>query len=232
MNVKIQRNIQLSLKARKHRKGRSKVPIHSFLDKFFICEDLVKSINRKIPNKKLKQESRKQYVIGLVTAFEVYFKDTLFSLIKKGKIDISKLIEKKEKIFNFLDVKYIIEKDISIQGLIVYSYNLQRLDIIDDVFSKVFGFNFLDELEKYKWYYKEKDKRHYISVGKNFRKNLTKLLDLRHSFVHETNFKYNLKMKELEYLSGELLIIVTLIKFLIDDFLGSPLRKEDYLTVE
>jgi len=219
MVIKMQRAVLFSLKSRKHRKARSKIPYNVFDNKFWLCDDLIKSINKKITNPRLRYESRKQYVIGLVTSFEVYLKDTLAYLIKKNKINLSKLIEKKEKIFNFFDVKQIIEKKISLSELIVYSYSFQNLEIIEEIFSRALGIRSLfQKLGEYKFFYNEEDKRNYYKLPKNFIKDLENLFELRHSFVHEINFKKRMKMNELNYLSGSLLTIVTMLDLYIEEF--------------
>jgi len=218
MGLKIHRSIRLSLESRKHKRGRSRMAFSNFAEQFFICEDLLKAINKKISNKKSRQEARKQHVIGLVTAFEVYLKDKLSHLISKKKIDVLKLIDKKERTFSFLDLEYISKNKLLVGDLIVYKYNFQNLESIEECFSRALELkSFFGALEKYQWNSDDGNKKNRLIVKKDFKKKLLTLLELRHGFVHEINFKANIKMKKLRSLGDNLLVAVFLMNVFIDE---------------
>ena len=118
----MKQDLQIILKARKNIRKRSSVPISFFLDKYFDSCNLLEKINKKIKMKHLNQEARKQHIISLVTALEVYLKETFVSIINKKKIDCLELITKDWK-FDFYDIQFILKHKITINELIASCYN-------------------------------------------------------------------------------------------------------------
>jgi len=129
------KRIEIILENIKARKTRSRVPLFFFIEKIEIADKLLEKIHKKISSKRLLQEARKQYIISIVTASEVYFKDKLVWLIDKKKIDCSKFFDK-EKLYTHSDIKTIIDKKITIGDLIASTFNFQNINGIEKAFSK------------------------------------------------------------------------------------------------
>lgn len=217
----MKKNLQIIIKQRKNRRKRSRVPLTLFLEKYEDSEKLLDKIYQKISSRGLNQEARKQHIISLVTAFEVYIKETFVRLIDKEKLEHSNLIKKEWK-FNFEEVQFIVEKRISPGELIASHYNFQKLENIEEAFSNLLNLKFLSELKKYTFYLDD-EKKDFIKLDENYYVKLQKLLDLRHDFTHDINFKDFIRLNDIRDLSSNLLTFVILTALFIEDYLDKKL---------
>jgi len=213
------------IERRRNLRTRSKIPFNNFIDKWFNIHDLLEAINKKIYSKNLKQESRGQFIVSTVTTLEVFLKDIVIKLINKYGFDYRPLAKKKGKNFDLMEIEYIIKKNITIGEVIAESCNFQNLDKIQETFSLLFGFNFFEELKKYKWWFDKKNKKEgFFQVDPEFYANWNKLIIMRHNLVHDINFKKNLHMREINNLAWGVVGDVHVIASFIDDILNKKIK--------
>lgn len=186
------------LKTKRNRISRSKNPLDTTISKSIDIYKLLKLIQKKIKNRALIQEARKQFVITSVTSIEVLFREYFIQLLNFDSI-ITKFTEQiNKKDFNIEDMEFIIENKISKQELIADNYNFQNPSEINKVFSIALSNNFFKNLEEYKWWFDKKNKKNgFFMLGKFYR-DLEWLIQLRHDFIHDINYKVKVGKKEVE----------------------------------
>jgi len=133
-------------------------------------------------------------------------------------LDCSGLIEGFNRKFNLGEVLLIGKERISKGELISSQFNFQNLRGIEKAFSGLLNKNFIKELRNYKFYF-NKGEGDFVQLEKDFYTKLQKLLDLRHGFVHDINFKDFIGLRSLKSLSENLLVFVNIVEFFIEDFL-------------
>ena len=211
--------LDIIIKRRENRIGKSKQPFDNYLTKWRIASDLLWKINEKIESKELLQESRRQYIISMITALEVFLKDKFIELIDKNKLDY-KNVAKRTKKFTVEEIGIIIEKDMSMGEIIAEYFNFQNLDSIDNAFSDLFNCNFFNELKKYRWYYTGTQNDEYIQIDGDFYPKLKHWIDLRHDFVHDINFQVNITDDNIHRLDSDFIVFVEIINSVIENNLS------------
>jgi len=187
--------IDLILKERQNRKFRSNWPWESYYQKSTRADNLLEEIENKIKSRKCIQEARKQSVTSYITAFEVYFKDTLLELLEM--FGNNKIIEQIKLKFDVQEVERVIKEKVSINEVIASYFNFQDLDQINKAFSLIFDVSFFEEL-KNREFKIPNSKLSPFKIHKNFYKELKSFIDLRHDFVHDINFKKNITKAQLD----------------------------------
>lgn len=211
--------LELILDRRKNIIGKSKDPMDIFLEKWGNALELIDAINKNIKSNKLIQEARRNYVINIVTGFEVFLKDTFVETINNHpELDTKQLVKKKVKKFSLDEVELIIKKNISKGEIIAEYINFQNLSDIETSYSLLFNFNFFEEFKKYKWYYDEEDPNGFMQINDDFYPNIKEIIQLRHNFVHDINFKKKLSMGEINEFHNEIIFFISLFGFFIEDF--------------
>jgi len=199
-----------------NRKSRKRDIASNTITKIFNAGDLLEKIHKRIKNKNLIQEARRQFIITLITSLEVFFKDYFIRLIETEK-RFENFFEYYDKKFSVCDLDYISKKGISSKELISDYYNFQNLDNINKAFSTLLNIDFFKELEEYQWWFDKSDKKEgFFSIGK-FYKELNKIINLRHDFVHDINFKRIINKREITDMYDFFLSFITITEFFIDD---------------
>ena len=217
-------NIKRILERRYSKKTRSKFPIEDFIDKWTNASGLLEKVHKKIHTKNLIQEARGQFIVSMVTALEVFLRDSLISLIDKYKLDYTKLAKKKAESCDLEKIEFIIKNNITIGELIVEYCKFQNLKEIEECFSLLFGFSLFKELKEYKWVYDKKNPKGFIQISSDFYPKLDNLLKLRHSITHDLNFKRIINKRNLDEMEDELVTFVNLLCFLFDDLVNKKLK--------
>ncbi len=228
MKNKTKDKMELILERRKNLKTRSKSPIDSFITKWDNVSTLLKQIHKKISNKNLIQEARGQFIVSIVTALEVFLRDSLISLINKNQLDYTKLAEKKSDNYDLETVEFIIKNKITIAELIADNCSFQNLKRIDECFSLLFGFNLFKEFKDYKWVYDKEDSKGYIQMT-DFYPKIDKLLKLRHDITHDLNFKRTINKRDLDEMEEELVNFTNILAFFFDDLMNKKLKISERL---
>jgi hypothetical protein len=204
-------------------KSRKKNPIVTFLGKVLTAEELLKEIENKIIKKELINEARTQYVIALVTAFEVYFKDLLIYIFDNCKREIvydnCNKIKFDEK-YSFIQLLEFYKNKIEIQEIIRVSKNFQNIDIVFDVFGNLTGMNLSKEIENYTADFH----RLKVTVTKELKNELIQLLKKRHELTHEIDGELNIKKDETDdYFKSMIIFIVVIDKLINKEFISKNL---------
>ncbi len=141
----------------------------------------------------------------LVSVLEYFFGQCFVHFIKYDEDSKSLLIDEKIKI-GVPDVIKILNKENSLEQIIMETYNFQNLDSINKAYKKYISIDVFSVLSKKK------------KVNNRVFRVLTKLqeiLEARHRFVHELDINYNLSKQDyLDYVATvENVIMLTLEEF-------------------
>ncbi len=206
---------------RKNKIGKSDRPFSNFITKWQISVDLLWKTNELIDDKKLIQESRRQYLVSMITAMEVYFKDTFILLIEKYKLDFRN-VAKQTKNFTLEEIEYIINNKCSMGEIIAEYFNFQNLDNINKAFSELLSINFFNKIKHYKKYYTNGD---FIQVYPNFYPLLKEWIELRHNFIHDINFNSKLTEDDMHKLDSHIIVFIDVIESYLDDIIYKRKKK-------
>lgn len=139
---------------------------------------------------KIKSEARRQFVVSLITALEVYLGDIVLELIDTQKVKYSENILKSAgKKFNIIEIDEILKNKITVGELICDQINFQNLDWTLSFLTDLFDEDFAKLLETKKFVYTNKQERKItLSLRKGFKKRLARIFELRHNYVHDISF--------------------------------------------
>jgi hypothetical protein len=204
------------------RKGK---PYITFYDKVFNAENLLNQIEAHIKSSDLLQESRVQFIIALITAFEVYFKDMLIESFDKCKSSIimanCKLIKLDQK-FTFSEIVDFYANNIKVQEILRAMVTFQSLDTIFDYFGKLSQLDISTQIMNYKVPIKD----HSFSLKEDTIRNLTELISLRHTVTHEIDIKLNIdKNKCDDFFYHLILFIFVFDKYYYNEFLDKNAKE-------
>ncbi|SDK25873.1 hypothetical protein SAMN05421823_102277 [Catalinimonas alkaloidigena] len=192
---------------KKYYNKRKPYPINNFIAKVNIAKEVNVIVEKNTNNQKAKIEARKNYVINLVTALEVFIKD---SIKKRGGLfgNDNQRDLLKEKISLYEAHQLFKHKDLKTEEIIAIYYSFQSLESIDYVLSKLMGKSFLKEAgaieiditNTHSNYFKSSS----IQLNKDYpewQKNIAEVFERRHSYVHDLHFNTILGKKRLNYLT-------------------------------
>jgi len=181
-------NIDKILLQRAIRNTRSYSPINNFYKQQNLIENLQLEIEKNIDIPKLIQLGRRQLIISLVSALEVYFKDQLVIAFDSGKFNNSNLANKINKTFYLADIQAIIDNNISVGEIIAGLFTFSGLSSINKVYSLLIDEHFLKLLNKFEFEIAINDK---TSTNKSFEKT-TIINEDKHIYKH-LNDLYSLR---------------------------------------
>ena len=191
---RIQKLIQKVVEARKLMRKRYPLPGDTFFEKNDRAYRLLSLVEESNPDKILKIEARKNFIINCVTAIEVFFKDTVVGLGKLGVLkrdNIDAIVERK---FTFSEVSQLEDKKINLWEVLSILSSFQSLPEINKIMGALLGINdFLKEMEQYKVKIEgpEEDEKIEFILKEEYpewRKYLQEIFNLRHRFVHQISF--------------------------------------------
>ena len=192
------RDLTILLERRASRRGRNKDPLSSFWEKIYRSVLLV-DFAEKSKSRRIKSESRRQFIIALVTSFEVYISDLTAELIEKKKLDIEKLNSLPRRDLSIREVSYIIKNKVTVSELICSAINFQNLDFLSKFLTDIFKVDFINYLRTHKFAYINKaGERVIINLNDNFAGHLKRIFDDRHKFVHDISFTHTPTYKYLD----------------------------------
>ena len=144
--------------------------------------------------RKIRSEARRQSVISLITAFEVYLGDIVVELMDKYGINLHE-DENLKKLFNrskfsIFELHQILKDKITIGELVCWEINFQNMTLAFSFLSSLFGTDFSKLISNNKFAYKNtKGMDVTISLKSTFPARLDKLLKLRHLYIHDVDFR-------------------------------------------
>lgn len=221
------------LESRKSRAARKKIPFDNFLEKYNSVTNLFDEVHKKFRKNELLQECRKQDIIGIMTAFEVYFKDVISYLIQKQKLDVNRLFVKEDQI-RILDLENIIKAKIKLSDLIHLKYNFMKLSDIDQIFRRTLNIQIFEQLKKFSFRI-DKTGFHSIKIterrkddfylDKDYYAGIEALIRKRNSFVHDTNPALKISKADVEAANESIFEFV----FFFDIFLYFYFKEKVFL---
>ncbi|MBI2047792.1 MAG: hypothetical protein HYT27_01505, partial [Parcubacteria group bacterium] len=121
-------------------------PIANFYRKVSESVSLVNFVESKSKSRLVKLNARKNYVVNLATAAEVYFKDLVkilpeFKKVKRNSNEISELLKEQITIMDAFELfkKRHLGKSLKIGDVIAINNKFENLEKIDSVFSRILG---------------------------------------------------------------------------------------------
>lgn len=154
-------NIEKVLLQRALRKTRSGSAFENFMSQLELIEELYVDVEQNISSPRLVQQARKQAIISLVSALEVFFKDTLKNTYDSGAFENSQLLRNIPKHFFLNDIENIIKHGISVGELLASIFTFHSLHSINKVFSGLIGKNFFTQINEFKFEVEfEEEKNH------------------------------------------------------------------------
>ncbi|GEM_PF-3262431 len=181
--------------ARRARRGRSSVPYNFFLDKIDLANRVLETIQKRTRDSGLSREARGQFIASATTALEVYFREMLRKAIDEEQANIRKIPELQKQSIPVADLEWIRAKRVSVGELLCSACNFQSLENISKVFSGIIGKDFISAVRKYVYNCPIHGRE---SIREDFYERVKELVEARHTFVHEINFKAKYPMRQLE----------------------------------
>jgi hypothetical protein len=165
------------------------------LDKIDLADKLLEIINKRTRDPRLLREARGQFVASATTALEVYFREMLRKAIDEGQVDIGKIPELEKERISVADLEWMKTKRVSVGELAYSAYNFQSLENINKVFTGVMGRDFMTAVREcvYDCALHGEER-----IRKDFYERVKELVEVRHTFIHEINFKANYPRRQLE----------------------------------
>lgn len=197
----MKRELEIILDRRDNRSGRGNDPLSNFWEKIYRGVLLV-DFAEKSKSKRIKSESRRQFIIILVTAFEVYVSDLIAELIEKKRINIEKLAVLPKDNYSLLEVANIIKNKITISEVVCSVINFQNLKVLNNLLTDIFKLkvDFLNYLKIHNFaYLNESNKRAVINFKPSFKEDVERIFDDRHNFIHDISFKNTPTYKYLDF---------------------------------
>lgn len=174
-------------------KNRRGEPLSNFWEKIYRGVLLV-DFCEKSKSRRIKSESRRQFIITLVSAFEVYMCDVIIILIDNKKIEVEKLNSLPRREFSIQEVVNLLKNKISPSEIICSLINFQNLEFLmgkeKHFLTEIFKIDFVNYLKTHRFYYlNENKKRIEFSFENDFEIKLKKVFQDRHKFVHDFSFQ-------------------------------------------
>jgi hypothetical protein len=195
-----------------YRRSRSSIPWNVYHKKIEYIQNIIEKTKKKIKDKRILEEIRKQQIVSLVTALEVYLRDMFIFIIDEKNIKTDKILDSKKENLSLLDViryhNLLKEKEWKPAELLANKYNFQNLQSIESAYRELLNINVLTELKGYK--VKDKAGKTY-KLDKDYNDKIKKILELRHSITHDINFR-----KKISY--DRLVEIFNYLHFFVDTF--------------
>jgi len=173
-----------------HRRKRSSKPWNFFHKKIYYIGDIITESDKKIKDKRVLEEIFKQQLVSLITALEVYLREMFISIIDEKKIKSDDLLKKIKKDYNLYEIIVLHEEMVNNKWkkseVLANEYNFQSLKEVQRIFSKLLGVDVFASLKKFQI---PSSDNGVFQLKRDFDKRLEEILNLRHSIVHDINFR-------------------------------------------
>lgn len=191
--------IKKGLLAFRKRKGKSKKGLESqYLSFLYESHELLWR-SRYFESRafsKSKKIAINNYLVNLITGLEVYLRGVIMQNKKWNESGYERLL-KKEKI-SLVDAFDLFKKEkVTMQFIVAQTFSFQNLRIIDNVFSELTATKFLKEIELHPI---DDEIKPLIlkTLHPNWRRDLTRLYEIRNKFVHEGNLDGYKELSQLD----------------------------------
>jgi hypothetical protein len=170
------------------------------LDRFYNIlsepKKLLEFIEDKTQRKELIQEARKNYIVALATAFEVFWREFIREAVDSTDIKKAKLSKRK---FSFNEITEILGHKLTLGELVASIENYQGIEPLQEVSQEIFGFDFLGCLSKDEIEVFENDEPVLKIKGEEILKGKTYIeqgFEMRHQIVHDAGSGLNISKNQ------------------------------------
>lgn len=222
-------NVEKVLLQRALRKTRGGSAFENFMSQLELIEELYVDNEQHISSPRLVQQARKQAIISLVSALEVFFKDTLKNTYDSGAFGNSQLLRSIPKHFFLNDIENIINHAISVGELLASIFTFHSLSSINKVFSGLIGTNFFTQINQFTFEVEFEKEESHDDVKKTTIRNedykiyqkIEELYSLRPFITHDQPEKSIISEFQVQnYLSA-----ANLFTFVVDNYLKELIQR-------
>lgn len=164
----------------------------------------------------------KQYLASLVTLLEVYYRERFIELFEVDGLSITPFHDKNIGKFTLSDLSIIYEKmkdeDFTFSDIIASWYNFQNLNSINAAYNKALGKMLFKELAFFEMEDSDGD---LFYMGENVYRDIQRILDDRHSVVHDINYSKKISKYRIEKYFDKIHLLIDLSHILIDELVIS-----------
>lgn len=201
-----------------NRRKRSIIPWNFYHKKIGYIRNIIEISTKKIKNKRILEEVYKQQVVSLVTAMEVYLREVLVFIIDEKKIKSDNVLDSIKKSITLLEVVQVHEmlekKGWDKAELLANEYNFQNLKNIKKAFSDLLKKDVFAGLKEYSI---EGNDGKTLRLKKDFDRRIRDILELRHSLVHDINFRKKVSYNRLIEIYNQLHFFVDMLDYYLVD---------------
>ncbi len=215
---------------RQLRKNRGYSPVDNFFKQHSLIESLYTEIEKNIDNPRLLQQARKQLVISLVSALEVYFKDIIKKAIDTNCFDDSGILKYIKRTYSLIDLKQIVAERFTAGEILASMCSFQNLKAINKIFSLLIGKNFIKAINTFEFVIEPEfsktsnpPKTTIMDEDKRLYKGLNELYSLRPYITHDQLDKSAIT----EYQIHKFLSSTALFAIAVDNYINSLISDED-----
>ena len=219
------------LRERDFSSQRSEEALNNFIRKVTESVQLVVFVENKSKKNIVKLNGRKNYVINLVTAAEIYFRDLIkmlpdARLVRKNSSGLSKLLDDQITIWDAYQLLRTrrSKSSIKVGEILAIMHLFESLAIIDSTFSTLLGCSFLREVENHRRKLNKTDAAYFevnvLHLAENlpeWRSQVGKLFDKRHEFVHQVNFNDQLSYDDIRKFWWHLVCFIYAVDCFVED---------------
>ena len=173
-------------KTSRNHKKRSGKTFSSYFRKYMLSKQVWSIVEENGKDRYVKIEARKNYIVNIVTALEVFIKDT----IRNNSFPIERQKELlKDKVTLWEAHELFKSNGIRTEAIIADYYSFQNLDVINRVLSTLYNNKILVEIDNTDLFTEAEHKDLSIKTGRpNWKQELIDLFEIRHDSIHDINF--------------------------------------------
>lgn len=200
--------LEKALKLRKSIPLKAKEPYFAFTNRihwsYVICRIIEKSRNMSVV-----YEARRQLIITLGAAFEIYWRDFFKGFIDSHRLGERQLEKIREAKFSIGDIQKILGHKLTLGELISNIYVFQSPEVVNKLASEILGIDAFADFAKKKFKITFEifsgrktvdDKTEYIVLGSKVLseiKHINHCFSIRHECVHDTGVRFRVSGKKL-----------------------------------
>lgn len=210
-------NLKKMMLQRKLRSSRGKFPLYNFFEQYNLIEKLYWEIEKNIEKTQLVLQARRQLVISLVGAMEVYFKDSVKEVIDNTAGEYDLLLMSFRQKFTLKDIENILKYKLSMGEIISSLCSFSTLVGIDKIFSKLLGgADFFYNLNNFEFSLEDEntstsEKTKILLEDKDMYIHLKQMFMLRQNLSHDQSNKLTITENQVQdfFTATSLFAIVT-----------------------
>lgn len=223
--------IEKVLKLRKSAPLKAKKPFEAFRNRLSKPYAILFIVEKNTRSNALIHEARRQFVVSLASAYEMYWRDFIKTTIDDSRIKELHLETIRNAKFSFDELHQIMGQKLTLGELVSATYTFQSTDVINRVAKDIFNIDLFASFAKAKYKMtveevvkKRKNKKHrafsQIIKGKDIlrdRKYIERCFEIRHETVHDTGARFKLSRKNIQKMQGVMFYFNWLLSSKLED---------------